>query len=184
MKVLEDITSRFSDIPEELRLGIIKKYLIDDKLFARIQEKTKTTNKRCDLHYMLIPETDKMYKKLSGSGELVSYAGRDKWKYILVNEIPSTYEMRAEFLERCSRDGFKEIFKDRKEIEKAIESLDSYYEAILKKEIFPLMKLKSLGRSLAQYESKIKNLHPKTKKAHLQKALEGLLEILITREDF
>lgn len=182
MTSLKEITNKFIDIDEDLRFQLLKKYLIEDQLFSRIQQKTKTTNKRCDLHYMIIPNSDKMYKRIEAEGELKSTSSRNKWKYIFADDIPSTYEMREDFIKRLDSTGFKEIWKDRKEIEDAIKKLDTYYEAIINKAIFPLMKLKAHGKHLSCYEKTIKELHNRTRERHLNDALRGLIDIIILNE--
>lgn len=178
------ITNKFTDLDYSTGFGILKKYLILDNIFARIQKEAKTEFKKLDLNYIINHKVDDMYISKKNAGELEKPYKRDKERYIYASHIPNDTLMNEKFINQLdSKATYNQIFVSRFEIKAYISNLDLYSEALILKRIFPNVKLKIHNKKLAKFEKVIEQLSYVAHKNHLKKALECLYDLILLAEN-
>lgn len=177
-------TNKLSDLEEKEALYILEKYLIKDQIFPRLQKDARSGLKRCDLNYILTDIVNKMYVVKNNTGDIKNPVSRNKDKYIFADKIPKDIFMNKEFIKRLdSKEKIHAVFIPRFLIEKYLSMLSEYHEAILKKAIFPDVRLKTLSKKLSKHETEILRLSYQTKKNHTKKALKALYDLIIQCEN-
>lgn len=179
------ITNKLSNLDEKEGFRILEKYLVKDKVFARLQTDCRSELKRCDLDYILNFSTDDMYITKNNTGEPKTPISRNRDKYIYAANIPKDVIFNPEYLKRLeSKKTFSSIKIERYKIEKYINSLIDYDQAILLNAINPKIKLRSQKKYLKKFETIIYyKLTERTKKEHTKKALKALYDLIIQVEN-
>lgn len=171
-RFVQEYTNNINDVDEITLKRIFKDYFFKYKLYA----------KSTDLDYRLIEITQEMYKQLNNAGDPEKYV-RDKSKYIYAHKILSDTIMNPKFIKMLDAKGFKNLKVPREVIEKALLSLVDDKAAILLKELYPDVKIKTFLKHLSlkqsiDLERRLDKLHYRKRYRLLNDALNSLIELI------
>lgn len=126
-----------------------------------------------------LPENPEADLEEISQKELKSRAKKQKHKKVDPSVFSKTgtktHDMRPAFISRLEHRGAKILFIPRLYIKEVIEMLVPELEAMIKSNIFPNQKLKTLGKSLGKYENRFSAMDTRTRKKLLTKAINSMI---------